>query len=257
MIRLLPVLVLAAEALSFKERLIYLLAEWSYLGVFAFLVACGLGFPSPEEVALIGGGYAVYKAGGGWGACLAMVAVAMLGVLVGDVILYSIGRRVGESAERVPIIGRHLTPDRMEQARGMFQRHGAKAVFFGRFLFGIRAVTFFVSGSMRVPLTTFVLMDGLAALISVPISVILAWHFGGQLELAFLWIGRLDRVILVVVSTVLLVAGLAIWRRLRTQPVLPGATSAAADGAAPAEAEAGDDAAASVAASERADEATG
>lgn len=150
-----------------------------------------------------------------------MVAVAMCGVLAGDVILYTIGRRVGEQPERVPFIGRHLTPSRMAQARGLFQKHGAKAVFFGRFLFGIRAVTFFVSGSMRVPLTTFVIMDGLAALVSVPISVILAWHFGGQLELAFLWIGRLDRVILTVVSVVLLAIGLTIWRRLRSQDVLP------------------------------------
>lgn len=213
-----------ATDLSLKERAIYLLAEWSYLGVFLFLIACGLGFPCPEEVALIGGGYAVYKAGGGWLACLGMVGVAMSGVLVGDVMLYYLGRRVGEHPEKVPFIGRHLTPNRMAEARKLFARHGAKAVFFGRFLFGIRAVTFFVSGSMRVPLSTFVLMDGLGALLSVPISVVLAWYFGSHLELAFLWIGRVDRVLLVLVSIGLVAAGISIWRRMRAAPgeVLPG-----------------------------------
>lgn len=49
MTRLLPLLLFAAEALSFKERLIYLLAEWSAVGVFAFLIACGLGFPAPRR----------------------------------------------------------------------------------------------------------------------------------------------------------------------------------------------------------------
>lgn len=187
--------------------------EWSYLGVFLLLVACGLGFPCPEEVALIGGGYAVYKQGGGWGPVLLMVAVAMVGVLFGDVILWTIGRRVGDAPHRVPIIGRHLTPGRMRHARALFRRHGAKAVFFGRFLFGIRAVTFFVSGSLRVPLGTFVLMDGLGALVSVPISVILAWHFGEEIEQATEWVRRGNRVILLVLFVAAVVIGLRLWRK--------------------------------------------
>jgi uncharacterized membrane protein YdjX (TVP38/TMEM64 family) len=96
----------------------------------------------------------------------------------------------------------------------MFRKHGAKAVFFGRFLFGIRAVTFFVSGSMRVPYWTFVIMDGMAALLTVPISVIMAWHFGGELEKAFEWISHLDTALLIGVSTLALIAtGVYLRRR--------------------------------------------
>jgi membrane protein DedA with SNARE-associated domain len=194
-------LTLAEGEPSLKEQLIFWISEYSYVGVFLFLLACGLGFPSPEEVALIGGGYAVYLDDpNSWPKVLLMVAVAMAGVLVGDVLLYLIGRRVGDHPEKVPIIGRHLTPARMRKARANFQKHGAKTVFFGRFLFGIRAVTFFISGSMRVPLVTFVIMDGLAALLTVPISVILAWHFGGKLQEAFDYIKALDTVVLVVVA---------------------------------------------------------
>src|SRR5690606_131051 len=49
----------AAEAAAdptWKEQAIRWVAEYSYVGVFLFLLACGLGFPSPEEVALIGAG---------------------------------------------------------------------------------------------------------------------------------------------------------------------------------------------------------
>lgn len=201
---------------SWKKDAIQLVADWSYLGVFLFLIACGLGFPSPEEVALIGGGWAVYKAHGDGPEAIPyvalMVTVAMLGVLVGDLMLYAIGWRVGDHSERLPIIGRHLTQARMARARKMFAVHGAKAVFFGRFLFGVRAVTFFVSGSMHVPIGTFILMDGLAALLSVPISIILAWYFGSKLEDAFMWIGRLDKAILIGLAVAVSV-GFLLWRR--------------------------------------------
>ena len=208
----------AAESFWSKEHLIRLIADHSYVGVFVFLLACGLGFPCPEEVSLIGGGWAVYKAHGNGQEALPyvalMVTVAMTGVLVGDALLWYIGRRVGNNAERLPLIGRHLTAARMAQARLNFAKHGAKAVFFGRFLFGVRAVTFFVSGSLHVPLGTFLLMDGLAALLSVPISIILAWYFGANLEDAVEKIAKLDNYILVGVALIALVFA-AVWLRRR------------------------------------------
>lgn len=208
----------AAESFWSKEHLIRLIADHSYVGVFLFLLACGLGFPCPEEVSLIGGGWAVYRAHGNGQDAIPyvalMVAVAMTGVLVGDALLWYIGRRVGNNAERLPLIGRHLTPARMAQARLNFAKHGAKAVFFGRFLFGVRAVTFFVSGSLHVPLGTFLIMDGLAALLSVPISIILAWHFGSDLEDAINYVGRLDKALLVTVSIIALIV-VGVWLRKR------------------------------------------
>lgn len=213
----------AAAEVSTKEWMIHQVADYSYIGVFLFLIACGLGFPSPEEVALIGGGYAIYQAHpapDGWPYMLLMITVAMLGVLVGDSMLWFIGRRVGDHPEKVPIIGRHLTPKRMRRARSMFKKHGAKAVFFGRFLFGVRAVTFFVSGSLHVPLSTFLIMDGLAALLSVPISVFLAWYFGGELEQAFRWIGTLNEAIIIAVVVAVVIALAVLWKRRKALAAL-------------------------------------
>lgn len=208
---------------STKEWLIRFVADYSYLGVFLFLIACGLGFPAPEEIALIGGGYAVYRAHpapDGWPWVTLMITVAMLGVLVGDSILWYIGRRVGDHPEKVPFIGRHLNPKRMKKARAMFARHGAKAVFFGRFLFGIRAVTFFVSGSLHVPLSTFLIMDGLAGLLSVPISIFLAWWFGAKLEDAVDAISKLDKAILIGVLVIAVIVLTIAWRKRKSLPLI-------------------------------------
>lgn len=205
-------LLLLAES-GWTNWLVEQIAEYSYAGVFFFLVACGLGFPCPEEVALIGGGYAVYLNGGGPEQVALMIAVAMFGVLCGDSILYYIGMKVGQHPEKLPFVGHHLTPKRMKKARAMFAKHGAKAVFFGRFLFGIRAVTFFVAGSMRVPWGKFLLMDGLAGLVSVPISIFLAWYYGARLEEAWAWIKSINNVTLIVVLVAIAIVGFFIWKR--------------------------------------------
>ncbi len=202
-----------AENASYHASIVDWVTQYSYIGVFAILLACGVGFPCPEEVALVGGGYAVYQAHPeSWGYMGLMVLVGLVGVLLGDLSIYGIGRRVGHNPHRLPLIGRHLSPKRMERARRLFQKHGAKAVFVGRFLWVFRAVTFFVSGSLRVRVRTFLFYDGLAAILSVPACVFLGWHFGAELEEAFLWVGRLDRLLLVLVSLAVLVFAYSLWR---------------------------------------------
>ena len=62
-------------------------------------------------------------------------------------------------------------------------------------------------------LLTFVVMDMLAALISVPISVILAWHFGAELELAAAWVKQGGRVILLGVAILAVMVAVRTWRR--------------------------------------------
>ncbi|MCA8921926.1 MAG: DedA family protein, partial [Planctomycetes bacterium] len=198
---------------GWTDWLVEKIAEYSYAGVFFFLVACGLGFPCPEEVALIGGGYAIYLNKGGPEGVALMIAVAMFGVLCGDSVLYFIGMKVGNHPEKLPFVGHHLTPKRMKKARLMFAKHGAKAVFFGRFLFGIRAVTFFVAGSMRVPWGKFLLMDGLAGMVSVPISVFLAWYYGARLEEAWAWVRSINNVTLIVVLVAMAIVGFFVWKR--------------------------------------------
>lgn len=200
---------------SWKEWAITTIAEHSYVGVFTLLVICGLGFPCPEEVALIGGGYAVYQSGGGPEQVALMCAVAMVGMLLGDTLIYFLGRTAGDRAHKLPLLGRHLSPERMVKARAMFNKHGAKAVFFGRFLFGVRAVTFLAAGSMRVPLPLFLLMDGLAGLISVPTSIFLAWYFGAHLHTALQQVTSLNQAIMIAVVALGLAIGVYLWRRSR------------------------------------------
>ena len=77
-------------------------------------------------------------------------------------------------------------------------RHGHRAVFYARFLAGLRAVVYLSAGSLGVPISRFLMYDLLGALISVPLVVSLGYLFGGQIEQIFRFLGGFEHLIWIV-----------------------------------------------------------
>lgn len=191
------------------EILHYLLEYFDmfgYIAVFLVLVACGFGMPIPEDVILVAGGIIC-------GLSLAtsypldknvMIIVSLCGVLVGDGIMFSLGRFVGPKITRMPFIRRIITPRIYIKMQAKAHRYGNKILFIARFLPGIRAPIFLTVGiSHRVPLWKFLLMDGTAALISVPVWVYLGYIFAYDMDRVLFWLRKSEVLIIV-----LLVVGL-------------------------------------------------
>lgn len=152
----------------------------AYLTVFGVLVACGLGVPLPEDISLILGGYLAHT---GAANLPIMMVVGLLGILIGDSMIFAAGRRVGNGASvQRGFLARIVTPEKRAKVEHLFQKHGHKVVMIARFMPGVRAVTYFTAGSARMPYARFILWDGLAALVSAPVFVYLGYYFGGQLE---------------------------------------------------------------------------
>jgi membrane protein DedA with SNARE-associated domain len=151
-----------------------------YLGTFTILVVCGMGVPFPEEATFLVAGYAAAKipATNLWILCV----MGILGILAGDSIPFLVGRRYGLSLLSRPFIAKILTPDRIERTREYFRKHGAKTVFAGRFVAGLRMPTFFMAASMGVKYRVFLFWDGMGALISCPTSIVLAYYLGPTAE---------------------------------------------------------------------------
>ena len=149
------------------------------MGVFTLLVACGLGLPLPEDVALITGGYLAGKGPPiGVGSLPAMILVGLAGILIGDSIIFRAGATYGEALLQTRI-GRHIPGEKVERIIGLFERHGPKFIMMARFLPGVRAVTYFVAGTTGVPYWKFLLYDGIAACASAPGWVLLG-HWAGK-----------------------------------------------------------------------------
>ena len=132
--------------------------------MFSLLVACGLGLPLPEDIALITGGFlAALGPPHGVGSVTLMVFVGLAGILVGDSIIFKAGQDYGEKLLDTSL-GKHIPRERVARIRELFARHGAKFIVVARFLPGVRAVTYFVAGTSKVPYWQFLAYDGLAAI---------------------------------------------------------------------------------------------
>lgn len=155
------------------------LEHWSYLGLFLVLFAAGLGLPLPEDIPLLAAGWLVSEQ-------LAdrnmMIATGLCGVLVGDFIMFSLGRTWGPQIVEHRWFRRILKPWLLDKARDKFSQHGAKIIFAARFMPGLRAVMFVTAGIFRVPYWKFLTFDGTAALISVPLWVLAGSYFPSQIR---------------------------------------------------------------------------
>ena len=169
--------------------------HFTYLGLFVVLMLCGLGLPIPEDVALLAGGYLVHR---GITRYPITLAVALLGVVAGDNSLFFLGRRFGTGFVRYFGIGRPGRQVQIERIQKFMQRHGHRAIFYARFLAGLRALIYLSAGSFGVRPAVFLVYDLLGALISVPIVVTLGYIFGKQLEMIVRYLGGFERLIVIV-----------------------------------------------------------
>ena len=151
--------------------------QYGYAAVFFVLVLCGFGIPVPEDLTLVTGGVI---SGLGYTNSHIMVVVGMLGVLVGDGLMFGAGRIWGQKILRFKPIARVMTPKRYAQVQEKFDKYGNWVLFVARFLPGLRTAMFVTAGiSRKVSWFRFLLMDGLAALISVPLWIYLG-EYGAE-----------------------------------------------------------------------------
>jgi len=151
------------------DILISIFSDYGYLAVFIMLLLCGFGLPIPEDITLVAGGII---AGLGYADVHTMFAVCMAGVLIGDGIMFTLGHTFGQRILAFAPIRRIVTPHRFAQVQEKFVKYGNWVLFVARFLPGLRSPIFIVAGmSRRISIWRFLIMDGLAASISVPVWV--------------------------------------------------------------------------------------
>ena len=163
------------------DFLISFFTDYGYMAVFGILILCGFGLPVPEDITLVSGGVIA-------GLDLAnphtMVIVGLAGVLIGDSTMFIAGRVFGYRIQRIRTFRKILSPRRFSHIQRKFKQYGLSLLFIARFLPGLRSPIFLVAGmSRRIPYLTFVLIDGFAAIISVPVWVYLGYFFADNLDL--------------------------------------------------------------------------
>lgn len=184
----------------------------SYFVLFGLLFACGLGFPLPEDIPLLIAGALV--ANGRMNLALAAIC-AWCGIIGGDIVLYNLGRKFGMEVRRLPLVGHHLSQERLEQVHRMFEKWGVWVVAVGRMFAGIRGAMVVVAGAIRFTFWKFLIADGLAAVVSGGLFLALGYLFGRNMQALRQKVDEGKKYTLLAVLVIAAGVGIWIWLRQR------------------------------------------
>jgi membrane protein DedA with SNARE-associated domain len=201
--------------------LLGLLTHFGYLALFLLLVAGGVGVPVPEELIQLTAGFLARR---GVFSFWPAVAVTWTGLVLGDFLLFRLGRSHGPGLLDSPRVARVLTPARRAFIERHFDRHAVLTIMAARHASGFRLPVYALAGaSGKVRSRTFLLADGLSALASVPLVLGAGWLFAAHLE----EVKRSLHEIELVVGAVVLLGLLGWWLRLRWKARRAAAAAAA------------------------------
>src|SRR4051812_30970850 len=157
-------------------------SEYGYIGCFVALIASATVVPLPEELPVITAGILVGHSDTEYAndrdnpnrlKWYIMLPVLMAGVVIGDGVLYAIGRLWGRKLLEFGWVQRNVvTPEKRAQIEKNFHERGIMILLGARLLPGIRGPIFVMAGVLRVPLGRFMLAD---AIYAIPLVNILFW----------------------------------------------------------------------------------
>jgi membrane protein DedA with SNARE-associated domain len=143
-----------------------------------FLAVCieSFGVPVPGETALIA--FAVLASQGHYNLG-EVIAVAALGAIIGDNLGYWLIGRIGGPK----LIARWAWLDRnfrrvLPTAEGIFQRHGGKTVFFGRFVAVLRYTVAWIAGLVGMDWWRFLVWNAAGGIVWATLVGVIAYESG-------------------------------------------------------------------------------
>lgn len=214
-----------------------LLTRFTYVALALILIVAGCGLPIPEDVPLIFSGYLCNPRQSPLGGIATksntpaapdiatpkqvpdaeiMILFGLAGMLVGDSILYFVGQR-GIDADN--FLARHirkvLHSKRRARVERYFRKHGNLTLFIGRFIPAVRALIFALCGISRMPYWRFLLVDGLAGLISVPTLIFLGYWQAARINWLFREVATVKHYIYIAAAIGLVIAAVVFVIRRR------------------------------------------
>jgi membrane protein DedA with SNARE-associated domain len=175
-----------------------LVSRYGYLFLFVASLAENiflLGFVIPGDLVVILGGGLAQRAGlSPVSACLAVIG----GVLIGANLSFWMGRRGGNAlierwGERLGV-----GEKRVRMAEAYFAAHGAKTVFVGSFISGLKNLVPAVAGASRMGFVRFTAYSAIGSTCRSIALVAIGYVFGANLERALRIVGSLNGWVLAV-----------------------------------------------------------
>jgi membrane protein DedA with SNARE-associated domain len=184
----------------------HLLSQYGYAAVFAFVMVESLGIPFPGETMVI---TASLYAGATHNLIVWFIwASAAAGAIVGDTVGFAIGRWGGYALLRRYGSKVRLSEAKLKVGRLIFDRHGGKVVFFGRFVSILRTYAAFLAGTNQMEYRRFLVFNAAGGIVWSGVYAIAFYYAGSGLSKAR---GPVDYVLGAV--AVVVVVGFIVWIR--------------------------------------------
>ncbi len=162
---------------------------WIYTFLIVMMLLSAVGLPFPEEATLLSVGFLAYMGlnpdqfpppyeGAPHVDPKNAALVAFLAVFCSDFLIYGIGRLFGRRIFELRPLKAILSSENRMRIENWTQKYGAYACGIFRFTPGVRFPGHLACGMLKFPAWKFALIDGIAALISVPTQILLLAHYG-------------------------------------------------------------------------------
>jgi membrane protein DedA with SNARE-associated domain len=199
-----------------------LIDSYGYLAVFVLVGAESLGIPLPGETALITA--AIYAGHTHRLNPWLIFLVASAAAIIGDNIGYWIGDKGGYRLARRYGPKVRLDERKMKTARYLFDLHGGKVVFFGRFVSVLRTYAAFLAGISKMRWRQFVLANAAGGIVWAGLWTLAAYLAGNTLKRAS---GTINLIFVGVAVLAIVITILLVRRRMskladRAEQAYPG-----------------------------------
>jgi membrane protein DedA with SNARE-associated domain len=193
----------------------HLVQVFGYPLLFVLVMSESGGVPIPGETALIASSVLASQ---GKLQIELVIAVAAAAAIVGDNIGYLIGRKGGRWLLERPGAFHRQRLEVLRVGEPFFEVHGPKAVFFGRFVLGLRVWASWLAGATRMPWPSFVLWNALGGITWACAIGLIAYFLGHSAGNAIEAFG-----IYGLVALLLAIVGILVMRRRHVRRESPAA----------------------------------
>lgn len=185
--------------------------QYGYWTVFFALLLENAGVPVPGETVLLYASFLAFDEQE-----LKLRYIILFGIAaatLGDNIGYWIGRKGGR-----PLLDRYMHMFRIpasviQKGEALFAKRGPLAIFFARFVFGMRIVAGPVAGVLKMDWRKFTLFNFLGAALWVTVISFVGYEFGEEWEVLVRVMGRVN----LVIGIVALWVAYMVWRAYRAR----------------------------------------
>ncbi|HLX83885.1 MAG TPA: DedA family protein [Terriglobales bacterium] len=182
-------------------------ADYGYWAVAVALLCENAGLPVPGESTLLFASFLAYSEHQlhlGW-----IIVVGTLAATLGDNLGYALGHYGGR-----PLLDRYvnlfrISPAALKRGEDLFARYGAEAVFFARFVFGMRVIAGPLAGVLRMHWRRFAFFNFLGASLWVTVIAGAGYLFGQHWRTLMRVMQRFNIALLVVAVVVIVL----LWLR--------------------------------------------